>query len=94
MRAAYLLILPFPPPAIGSIADDFLHIIAREGWGASVSDLQHVASLVSLNHKLLCTLGVSAPKIEEVCTLSAAEVSSSLRRRGSGGMGRGEGAYP
>lgn len=71
--------------AIGALAEDFLGIAGRAS-PLGADDFAHLASLVTLNHQLLCALGVSGPQIEEVRSIAASEgLATKLTGAGGGG---------
>ncbi len=74
--------------AIDGVSQSFLDKIKlMESHGDSQEDYQHLNDLVTYNHKLLNTLGVSHPSLEEVIAVAqSCGLSAKLTGAGGGGF--------
>ena len=71
--------------AIAAVAEEFLGL-ASSAAPLAAAEVNRVASLVSINHSLLCALGVGAPALEQVRAIAETEgLATKLTGAGGGG---------
>ncbi|KAL1524305.1 hypothetical protein AB1Y20_019207 [Prymnesium parvum] len=71
--------------SIGAVTEEFLALASRSA-SFDAEALERIGSLVTINHHLLCALGVGAPELEQVRALTEREgLPTKLTGAGGGG---------